>query len=94
MFLAGAVFFSLASLLSTVFNDIWRPALIVFFVAGVLALCEPFVPGLSRYSIFRVMNGETYFRGRGLPWLGLLTSAGVSMATLYAAIKNIARQDF
>lgn len=94
MFLAGAVFFSLASLLSTVFSDVWRPALIVCFAAGVLALCEPFVPALSRYSIFRVMNGETYFRGRGLPWLGLLTSAGVSMATLYAAIRNIARQDF
>ncbi len=48
----------------------------------------------SRYSLFRVMSGETYFRGGGLPWLGLLASAAVSAAMLYAATRNIARQDF
>ena len=40
------------------------------------------------------MSGETYFRGGGLPWLGLLASAAVSAAMLYAAASNIARQDF
>src|SRR2546428_635138 len=51
-------------------------------------------PELSRYSIFRVMSGEDYFRGRGLLWLGLLASAAVSVARLYVAAKNVARQDF
>jgi hypothetical protein len=94
MFLAGAVFFSLAFLLSTVFSDIWRPPLIVLCGAAVLALCEPVLPGLSRYSLFRVMSAEVYFRGGGLPWLGLFASAAVSVAMLYAATRNIARQDF
>ena len=94
LFIAGAVFFSLAFLLSTVFSDVWRPVLIVCGVAAVLALCEPFFGDLSRYSLFGVMSGEIYFRGGGLPWLGLLASAAVSAAMLFAATRNIARQDF
>ncbi len=94
MFLAGAVFFSLAFLLSTVFSDVWRPPLIVLCAGAVLALCEPVFPGLSRYSLFRVMSAEVYFRGGGLPWLGLFASAAMSVAMLYAATRNIARQDF
>ena len=34
LFIAGAVFFSLAFLLSTVFSDVWRPLLIVLCVGG------------------------------------------------------------
>jgi ABC-type transport system involved in multi-copper enzyme maturation permease subunit len=94
LFVAGAVVFSLAFLLSTVFSDVWRPALIACFVAAVLALCEPFFPGLSRHSLFGIMNGELYFRGGGLPWLGLVASAAVSVAMLYVATRNIARHDF
>ena len=40
------------------------------------------------------MSAEVYFRGGGLPWLGLLASAAVSAAMLYGAARNIARQDF
>jgi ABC-2 type transport system permease protein len=94
LFIAAAVFFSMAFLVSTVFSDVWRPVLIVCCVATVLALYEPFFPDLSRYSIFRVMDGEVYFRGGGLPWLGLVTSAAVSVAMLLVAARNIARQDF
>jgi hypothetical protein len=94
LFIAGAAFFSLAFLLSTVFSDLWRPLLIAGSVAVVLALCETVVRDLSRYGIFRVMSAEVYFRGGGLPWPGLLASAAVSVAMLYAATRNIARQDF
>lgn len=94
LFVAGAVFFSLAFLLSTVFSDVWRPLLIVLCAAVLLALLELVFRGLSRYSVFRVMSAETYFRGGGLPWLGLLASAAVSLVTLYVASRNIARQDF
>ena len=94
LFIAGAVLFSLAFLLSTVFSDVWRPALIAGCAAAVLGICEPFFPGLSRYGLFGIMDGEMYFRGGGLPWLGLLASAAVSAAMLFAATRNIARQDF
>lgn len=94
MFIAGAVLFSLPFLLSTVFSGVWPPLLIVLCGATVLALCEQIFRGLSRYSLFRVMSAEVYFRGGGLPWLGLLASAAVSAVMLYAATRNIARQDF
>jgi len=94
MYIAGSVFFSLAFLLSTVFNDVWRPLLIVLCLAFALGLFELVFRDLSRYSLFGVMSAEVYFRGHGLPWLGLLTTAAASAAMLYAASKNIARQDF
>jgi hypothetical protein len=92
--MAGTVFFSLAVLLSTMFSDVWRPWLLACAVAMVLALSVLVIPELSRYSIFRVMSGEDYFRGRGLPWLGLLASSAVSAAMLWVAAKNVSRQDF
>jgi len=94
MFIGGAVFFSLAFLLSTVFSDVWRPLLIVLCVAIMLALSGHVFPDLARYSLFRVMSAEVYFRGGGLPCLVLTASTAVSVAMLYAATRNIARQDF
>jgi hypothetical protein len=94
MFVAGSVFFSLAFLLSTVFSDVWRPLLIVLCSAIALGLSEYVFPELARYSLFRVMSAEAYFRGGRLPWLGLLASAALSVVMLYLATRNIARQDF
>jgi hypothetical protein len=94
LFIGGAVFFCLTFLLSTVFSDIWRPLLIVFCLATVLAFGGLLFPGLARYSIFRVMSADVYFRGGGWPWLGLLASAAASAAMLYGAAINIARRDF
>ena len=93
-FVAGSVLFSFASLLSTVFHDQWRPILIACFAAACLGIAEPFFGVLSRYSLFGIMNGESYFREGGVPWLGLLASAAVSAAMLFAASRNLARQDF
>jgi hypothetical protein len=94
LFVAATVLFSTACLLSTVFSDVWRPALIVCGLAAVLGTAEPFFPDLSRYSLFGIMDGEMYFRGGGVPWLGLLASAAVSAVMLFAASRNVARQDF
>src|SRR5262249_15556635 len=94
LFIAGTVFFSLAFLLSTVFSDIWRPLLIALSVAVVLALGGQVLRDLSRYSIFRVMSAEGYFRTGELPWMGLFGSAAASAAMLYGAATNIARRDF
>ncbi len=94
LFIAGSVFYSLTFLFSTVFTDVWRPLLIALFVAIALASCEHVFPDLARYGVFHVMKAEVYFRGGGLPWLGLLTTAALSVVMLYAATRNIARQDF
>jgi ABC-2 type transport system permease protein len=93
LFVGGSMFFSLAVLLSTVFHDVWRPALIVLCVAFVVSLVHQ-LGDLSRYSVLTVMNAEVYFRGGSLPWLGLLTTASISAALIFGATRNIARQDF
>lgn len=90
VFAGGAIFFSLAIFLSTLFADIWRPLLITCAVAIVLGVAEQAVG----FGIFRVMSAETYLRANTLPWVGVLTSITVSAALLYGATTNFARQDF
>jgi hypothetical protein len=91
LFLGGAFFFSLTFLLSTLFGDLWRPPLLALCIAFVFAMGEWM---LGPRSPLGVMTGESYFRGQGLPWLGLLVSAGLSAAMLFLATRNLARQDF
>jgi len=94
LFVAGAVFFSLALLLSTVFTDIWRPLLITCALGVILSLCESFAGAIGRYGIFAVMNGETYFRTGQLPWVGWTAAAAISAALLYGATRSVEQQDF
>jgi len=91
--MVSSALFALSFLLSTVFSDVWRPALIVLCVAVVVALAEQ-VTGLSRHGVYGLMSGEVYFRDGVIPWLGLLASAAVTAAAIAAAVANIARQDF
>ena len=92
VFVGGSIFFSVAMFLSTMFSDIWRPLLITCAIAAMLMLLER-MPG-EFYAIFGIMSGESHFRGDGVPWAGLLTSAAVSAGILYGAATNFARQDF
>ncbi len=91
LFTVGAMFFSLAFLLSTMFTDIWRPLLIAGGVAVALSLCES---TLDVNGFFRVMSGSTYFSAGAIPWIGLLTSAAISAVMLYGAFVRVARRDF
>jgi ABC-type transport system involved in multi-copper enzyme maturation permease subunit len=94
VFVAGAVFFSLAFLLSSLFSDFWRPLLLGCAVAMAVGLGEQLFRSISLYGIYGVMAGERYFRSGQVPWLGLLASAAAAAAMIYGAIANIARQDF
>jgi ABC-type transport system involved in multi-copper enzyme maturation permease subunit len=91
IFFVAAVFFSLASFLSTLFGDVWRPLLIAIGIACAVALLSIVVPQLA---IFSVMSGESYFRTGSLPWVGLLTSAVIATALLYSAAETLERRDF
>ena len=93
-FVAGTVLFSLTFLLSTVFNDLWRPPLIVVGAAMCVSFAEQAIQGLSRYSLFGVMSAESYFRDGAVPWVGLLITAVASAAMLCLARLNMARHDF
>ncbi len=91
LFFVAALFFSLASFLSTMFGDIWRPLLIALFLACVAAVAQFVAPELG---VFRVMSGETYFRTGALPWMGFLTTAVLASALLYGASETLERADF
>jgi ABC-type transport system involved in multi-copper enzyme maturation permease subunit len=91
LFFVAAVFFSLASFLSTMFSDIWRPLLIAIGIACAVAIASFVVPQLA---IFSVMSGESYFRSGSLPWMGLVTSAVIASALLYGAAETLERRDF
>jgi ABC-type transport system involved in multi-copper enzyme maturation permease subunit len=91
LFAVGALFFSLASFLSTLFGDIWRPLLIAVFVACVAAMAQFAAPELG---LFKVMSGESYFRNGSLPWMGLMTTAVLASALLYSAAETLERRDF
>lgn len=91
LFFVAALFYSLASFLSTLFGDFWRPLLIAFMVACFAAVVQFAVPELG---VFRVMSGETYFRNGTLPWIGFLTTAVVASALLYSAAETLERRDF
>ena len=93
MFVVGAVFFSLAALLSNDTGDAWRPVLIVCVVAACLGMLE-YLPAFSPYGMFRVMNGETYYRNAGLPWIGLLINAALAAALLRTAAVKLVTADF
>ena len=94
LFFATAVFFSLALLLTSVFADFWRPLLVTLILAILTGLFEGALADQWSWGIFHVMSGEAYFRHGQLPWLGLLACAAASIALLYAAAIQIARQDF
>lgn len=94
VFVAGAVFFHAALLLSTMFHDVWRPLLITLAIAVMLAVAGQFVPQAQRVGIYQVMSGDLYFRAGRLPWLGLAVSAAVSGALLYTAKVNFEGRDF
>lgn len=94
MFVACSALFSLSFLLSTVFSDVWRPALITIGVAVTLLLAEQLLFGRPAFGLHSVMIGESYFRRGALPWAGFVLGGAASAAMIYAATRNIARQDF
>ena len=94
VFIAATVFFSLAFLLSTVFNDLWRPPLLTLLAALLLGFLDSTLGEGSPFSIFSSMNGELYFRTGSLPWLGLLICIASSAAMLQGSAMRTERQDF
>jgi hypothetical protein len=94
LFIAGSVFFSLTSFLSTVFDDVWRPALVACLMVFVLGLFEEVAGAASFYGVFRAMSGGDYFFTGALPWLAVPLLAAVSAGFLHAAAVNIERHDF
>jgi len=94
LFLGGAVFFSLALLLSTLFDDFWRPLALACAVAFALGLGAIALRDLPPFSVFQVMSAESYFRFGRVPWFELLVSSALSAGLLYGAATSFDQRDF
>jgi hypothetical protein len=94
LFAACGVFFALASFLSTIFNDFWRP--LAFALAAALALggLELASRGLGGYGLFYLMSGEGWFRNAEFPWLAIPVSLTVAAVLLWLAARKTEQQDF
>ena len=88
-FVGASLFLGVAVLLSTLFNDVWRPLLLT--CAGALAV-GVIVP--HDYGLFQAMGGTSYFFMGTLAWPELLVGAVAAAALAYAAAANVARRDF
>jgi ABC-type phosphate/phosphonate transport system permease subunit len=87
------VFYSLAFLLSAVFDDFWRPMLITCAVALSQTLVGALV-GLPFSGVLRVMSAESYFRTGQIPWAGLGVAVTAGLVMLSAAVAIVERRDF
>ena len=85
LFFVAAVFFSLASFLSTLFGDIWRPLLIAIGIACAVAFASFVAPQLG---IFSVMSGESYFRNGIAAVDGISDERGHSYRRCYTALRK------
>ena len=93
-FAGAAVFFSLAFMLSSMFSNVWAPALLALCAGPVLRALDESTGGSGGFSLLQMMRGESYFNGHGLPWPMLLVSAAISSALIYAGVRLMSRQDF
>jgi len=92
IFVVGSVFFALAMLASALVDDLWRALLLTTVVALVLACADFLLP--AGYGLFATMSGRTFYYYGTVPWLGLIASAALTAALLYAAAAQLARRDF
>ncbi|HVF49010.1 MAG TPA: hypothetical protein VNA19_02915 [Pyrinomonadaceae bacterium] len=90
----GLVFYSFAALLSCIFADQLKPIVIGVLVTFILNILPLFHSIFERYNVYRVMSGESYFKGNGLPWVGLLVSLALSVVMYASAWRIIERKDF
>jgi hypothetical protein len=93
-FAGCAVFFSLAFLFSSMFENVWAPVVLALCAGAALRALDQITGGAGGFSLLRMMHGDAYFNGQGLPWPMLLVSTGLSLALLYAGSRLIARKDF
>jgi hypothetical protein len=94
LFAGGSVLFAATTLLSTMFNDVWRPPLLALCGVVVIGFVMFLFTSSSRNSLLGVMTGEAWFTDRTFPVIGLLVTAAVSAALLHLARRHIARLDF
>jgi hypothetical protein len=63
----------------------------VLFLYGMLTFLTN---GVRRFSVFRLMTGDTYFLRGEIPWLGVLCCVACAATLMYASVLVVERRDF
>lgn len=50
--------------------------------------------GVRRFSVLRLMTGDTYFLRGEVPWLGIVACVAFAAALMYASVRIVERRDF
>jgi hypothetical protein len=50
--------------------------------------------GVRRFSVFRLMTGDSYFLRGEIPWLGVFACVAFAAAAMYASVRIVERRDF
>jgi hypothetical protein len=94
LFAGAAVFYTVALLLATVFDDRWRPILGTLAVVIAMEAGIRFVPALAQFNPAILMAAEGYFKTGTPSWSGLLLWLALSSAIFYAALRSIERREY
>lgn len=89
----GLVFLSFAFLLTNIVISDHVAGAIAWIVVGALwwlSLTETF----ARYSVYRMMGGESYFFNGTVPWIGFAVSLSLASVMFYLSVRIAERRDF
>ena len=50
--------------------------------------------GVRKFSVFRLMTGDTYFLRGEIPWLAVIASLAFAATLMYASVRIVERRDF
>ena len=80
-------------LISTVLGELSKGVLggAVLFLYGMFTFLTD---GVRKFSVFRLMTGDTYFLRGEVPWLGVLACVAVTAGLVYASVRIVERRDF
>jgi len=85
--------YGLFVLLSAVLGELSKAVVggAVLFLYGIFTFLTN---GVRRFSVFRLMTGDTYFLRGEIPWLGVLACIAFATTLMYASVRIIERRDF
>jgi hypothetical protein len=85
--------YGLFVLLSAVLGELSKAVVggTVLFLYGIFTFLTN---GVRRFSVFRLMTGDTYFLRGEIPWLGVLACVAFATTLMYASVRIIERRDF
>jgi hypothetical protein len=88
-----SAFYGLFVFLSTALGELGKAVLggAVLFLYGMFTFLAN---GVRRFSVFRLMTGDTYFLRGEIPWLAVFACLAFAATLMYSSVRMVERRDF